>query len=332
MGGMQDGARCAEEALGAFIAYLADHSDISPPFRLREAALSANSKVFSLFRGKGGSTLSAVLLRSGEAFTCHVGDSRIHAVADGGALLQLSTDDTVAAQLEAIGAAPRQPSPDHGQLVQYIGMGPGVEPHVQQVGTRGMSRLLLTSDGAYRPVAAVLPTLIRHAPSPKNVVERILALANWMGGNDNASVISIALPRPDDGLNDQFPPSMEIWGPEKTLEIVLAPAFSTVSGRNMTLSEAPYAPPAPASTSQRPRPPKRRRGKDIKSSSTDRSKLSIEIGLASPTPDQERFPSTQRELPYRHPPASITNQPDRSTVKPVPEPSNTTSTTRGRRR
>ena len=102
IGGMRDGATCAAMGIGAFLAALHQHaqmgSDSSEDW-IRRAINTANEAVYTRFRGDGGSTLVALLVRPGHtACWLSVGDSRVYLSTEK-YLTQISVDDTIAGQL-----------------------------------------------------------------------------------------------------------------------------------------------------------------------------------------------------------------------------------------
>ena len=105
------------------------------PARLEAAARAADDSVFAFARGSGGSTLSAVVVeRTGEAHTVNVGDSRSYSFSRGKSTDRLTVDDSLA---EAVGG--------HGrELIQFVGMGDGIKPHVRRI-PDGSTGFLITT-------------------------------------------------------------------------------------------------------------------------------------------------------------------------------------------
>lgn len=213
MGGMAEGANCAAQALASFFASLmnqAGHS-LDSHSRLYEAAQFANRNVFRRFRGRGGATLSAVLLDSNaRVFSINIGDSRIYSFASE-KLKQLTIDDTLAGQLS------KDPNEYLGgsELIQFIGAGPLVEPHISERFLAELgSTLLLTSDGIHFLPLSMLQSLLSNAKDAALAARRLSDLALWCGGHDNASLAAINL---KGELFDQLTagPSgaIEVWDP-----------------------------------------------------------------------------------------------------------------------
>jgi len=224
IGGMADGARCADLAIGAFLCSVVASSPArGPEALLAHAAFVANSRVFDLVGGRGGTTLASVLCWAGQEFACHVGDSRVYATAPDGTLPQVGVDDTFQARLQAMAAPAAHQPLDSERLVQYVGMGSDMEPHVKKIEVPADGRILLTSDGVHGPAGSVLPTLVRHASTPRRLVERVLALTLWLGGLDNATALCIFRAstggEAEAGIRDQL--LCEVWSPAGRLVVPL---------------------------------------------------------------------------------------------------------------
>lgn len=94
------------------------------PAKIYQAVSAANESVFRFAGGKGGATLSAVVLGGGgAAFVAHVGDSRVYSFGPNMRVERLTKDDSLA---EAVGG--------HGrELLQFIGMGPEMQPFISEI-------------------------------------------------------------------------------------------------------------------------------------------------------------------------------------------------------
>lgn len=92
IGGMKEGAACAAATLGNLFSSFFDvcRKEDTPGNWLKHAAKTANAVVYGRLTGKGGATLSSVLVTAdGRACLLNVGDSRIYRV-DGNKLTQLT--------------------------------------------------------------------------------------------------------------------------------------------------------------------------------------------------------------------------------------------------
>jgi serine/threonine protein phosphatase PrpC len=228
IGGMPDGARCAETAMASFVmSALAEMAfGMAPRSVLLAAAQKANRRVHDRHGGRGGTTLAALLVHGRTAYACTVGDSRLFGVRLDGSLQQLSTDDTVGGALEAIGRRADEAVPEHDRLVQFVGMGPDLAPRVLSIEDAEVYRFfLLSSDGAYKIPAGILSTIARVATTPKQLVDRVLHVSEWLGGTDDATAVVLAaglaaFPRGGEGSDDVA----RLWGPTQSLALWKQPA------------------------------------------------------------------------------------------------------------
>ncbi len=320
IGGMHDGDTCAAMTIGAFVAavdQLAQNSGSCdrPEDWLGESAHAANATVYSKFRASGGSTLVALLVRPGSpAYWLSIGDSRVYCM-DDRTLTQTSIDDTIAGQL---GKSPEEAN-EQSRLLQFVGMGPDLEPHVAKLDTDSLGAVILTTDGIHylSPSPGWLGQIIRHSPDPGVCVKRLIDLAKWCGGPDNATVAMITLPvdiQTESRLGYHW---LEIWDAYGELQIFSPPpshaslsngSTPTTSSRSTPASETPptvgFAPiidehPSPSVPEQSkprrikvPRKPKkpvgeRSQGID-KSDETDRPQLHMEFPTKSNEPEPSK--------------------------------------------
>lgn len=221
IGGMRDGAACASLALGALVAALdqqAQRADIEGEQWIRNAVFAADEAVFAQSRGDGGSTLVALVIRPG--FSIHwlsVGDSRVYS-SNGKSLAQTSIDDTIAGQL----GKNLEGSSEQSKLLQFIGMGSELEPHIGEFGHGTLDAVLLTTDGVHYLSSTPnwLGQIVSNAPDPGACVKRLVELAKWCGGPDNATVAMISLSanwEPDDR---PAYPCLEVWDAFGELQVI----------------------------------------------------------------------------------------------------------------
>jgi serine/threonine protein phosphatase PrpC len=203
MGGMRDGARCATLALSSFFYALTLYRSHDLQRRAVAAISFANSEVFKFAGGRGGATLSSVLLDSDlRPFVVNLGDSRVYAFGEGMKVQRLTRDDSLA---EAVGG--------HGRdLLQFIGMGEGMQPYVQAVET-GIHKLAITTDGIHFVEASTLENILSHTVELKSASERLAALARWCGGADNASSAMIDLRSLLEEIGRDDNSGIELWDP-----------------------------------------------------------------------------------------------------------------------
>lgn len=241
IGGMKSGAECAATALGGFFSafFEKSQSDGEPDQWLSSAAFKSNSAVNDKLNGSGGATLAAILIReNGSAHWLSVGDSRVYH-SDGTKLTQISVDDTISGQLG------KQSDANMGQsrLLQFIGMGKQLEPHVSRFDAGLQGSVLLTSDGIHFLDSVWLGQIVGHSPDHGVCTRRLTEIAKWCGGPDNASVAMISLDVAVDALVHQENYGYNIWDPFGELQIQII----VDSDRRM-----PTVPNVPESISSKP--------------------------------------------------------------------------------
>jgi serine/threonine protein phosphatase PrpC len=278
MGGLQDGATCAALAVATFAAKLIDgrHGPIDEV--VNDAARAANDAVYSAYRGKGGATLSAVIVSpNGAGLGVNVGDSRVYAPLRNHPerkVLRLTTDDTMK---EAFGS-------EGDGLLQFIGVGSGLKPHLFEVDP--IHLVVITTDGAHFVEPKMFAEIIARSPDPKAIVERTVALSRWLGAPDNATVAAIDIQRVQSSSDPNLAEGAEIWtgGSEGPIYALFSRSTSDRQPqRHMAVSESeprkqtnqariePDVVPAPKSTS------KHKRKKKASSSSPAAEQLTIDV-------------------------------------------------------
>lgn len=221
IGGMRHGAACASLAIGAFVAALDGYdqeSGLTIENWIRQATVAADRAVFEQFGGDGGSTLVALVIRPGHSIHwASVGDSRVYA-ASGKTLTQVSVDDTIAGQLgkNVEGAF------EQSKLLQFVGMGSELEPHVAELSPANVDAVILTTDGIHylSPTPNWLGQIVNNAPDPGACVKRLAELAKWCGGPDNATVAMISLSSNWESDDRPSYSCLEVWDAFGELQIV----------------------------------------------------------------------------------------------------------------
>lgn len=183
MGGMKEGGQAATLSVSQFFQSLIHDRKFNPEERLHRATIEASNYVRSKVPG-GGATLSAILLENNRVYSVNVGDSRIYALdgSDPESIKRLTVDDTMK---EAYGSEGRG-------LLQHIGMSGKILPHIQQIHSNSGENIIVTSDGAHRIGDDYLRSIWINAANKEEYCERVLSIARWIGGVDNASVISLS--------------------------------------------------------------------------------------------------------------------------------------------
>lgn len=223
MGGMVDGARCAEIALSTFVLRLTQRLNETTSELARLATLAANTEVYRQYRERGGTTLAALVAFPGSAAAVSVGDTRIYTfLKDKKLLEQISIDDTIAGELNKVrglGNSRSRWDPFADQLAQFIGIGEGIEPRLYPVNTQ--LTYLLTSDGVHKVSADALAQIASFAGNPQQMVSRLLQMSRWCGGVDNATAICFSPLRSDWATPPAWSSEgwLEIWDASGKLEL-----------------------------------------------------------------------------------------------------------------
>jgi serine/threonine protein phosphatase PrpC len=192
IGGLEHGDDAAALATATAGSALAHDIPLAPIERMRHAIREANKAVFERFQGRSGTVLAAALMEPEESVIGWVGDARIYAALRGGDLAPITSDDTIAAEIARIEGTEQAGALAMDSLTRAIGQKRDVEPHAEPLKS-GYQTLLLVSDGIYRIDPGVLQWVRRHAHGPKELVERLVAAAQWEGGSDNATGIAITM-------------------------------------------------------------------------------------------------------------------------------------------
>ena len=286
MGGMEDGSRCAEIALSAFIFRLIQDSSGSAGAAAKAAAIAANVEVHRQYRERGGTTLAALVYFRRSASAVTVGDSRVYMVGEGKSLTQISTDDTIEGELNRLtgGVSSSRPKWDTfaGQLAQFIGIGEGLEPRSYTVSPG--SSYLLTSDGihGYDLSPSTLAQVVSAGRASQAVIRGLLQLSRLCGGVDNATAVYVpplpanwsALPAWSDG------DWLELWDAFGTVEFAADRKSVTLQKPLLPVQAQPTRTEKPAKTGKRIGSSRKKTaegGQQTKRPSPAQGRLTIEI-------------------------------------------------------
>lgn len=218
IGGMRNGGECAASALASFLdtVYQEAQTQTTAVDLLKKGAHAANAKVYETYVGKGGATLAAVLLSpDGVTHWLSVGDSRVYCV-DVENVSQLSVDDTLAGQL----GDEMESGLGRSSLLQFIGMGEQLEPHISSLARTAIGSLLLTSDGIHYLDKRWFAQIIRNSPDSGTCARRLVDVAKWGGGSDNASLIMLAFPLDATIVEPTSPFCIDVWDAYGELRLV----------------------------------------------------------------------------------------------------------------
>src|SRR5688572_8513529 len=178
-----------------------DNTVSAPANRLASAIRAANEAVHRKSWSRPdyagmGTTVIAALLREEVLAIAHVGDSRLYLIRNG-TIQALTTDHSwVAEQLLKgfITEEEAKRSPQRNIMTKAIGVESGVDVELTEAPIKSGDMLLLCSDGLTR---GVHPKDILHVLSGSEELpvmsDRLIAMANEAGGEDNTTVVIIAV-------------------------------------------------------------------------------------------------------------------------------------------
>jgi PPM family protein phosphatase len=284
MGGMAEGGRAATIAASSFTASIILNRDRIDAETVRKAISRANYDVFQKFGGNGGTTLTGLVVDEFlNAWGVHAGDSRLYESDKLQPLKLLTTDDTLSS------AMPRKPpiSEDEldNRLLQFVGIGSALEPHIFPImGMKGKS-YILTSDGTHSLGRAILEGVSKNATSPADLVRKLTYIAEASSTQDNASVVSIAVNDLQQERVVQEGITVKLWSALETLEIWL-PQMSIGSSnyevesikadaiyqKSYKLGAKKIVPAKKVATRNRPK-----KKNEVKSGSSSKSKYQLKI-------------------------------------------------------
>jgi len=137
-------------------------------------------------------TLTAAVVCRERAIFAHVGDSRAYFLR-GGSIRQLTRDQSFVASLVASGALTQEEaerSPYRAVILQAIGRARKVDVALDAIELEAGDLLLLCTDGLSDKVKAEEMAEALRTRSLREAVERLIALANDRGGDDNITVLA----------------------------------------------------------------------------------------------------------------------------------------------
>ena len=292
MGGMRHGSQAATLSTAAVAAHCMVAESSPPPTMLTNALNFANQEVFKSLHGDGGAALVVVASTPTGRYIAHVGDARVYHLQSDGHLVQLTIDDTVEAQLKYLGRSPSLVSQPDGRLVQFVGLGDGLEPHVRDVPEDGLG-LLLATDGIYGVPMSVLQWIVEATKVTgglQSLTERLIAVSEWSGGHDNATVVAFSFGAE---RTQASPEAAEFWMPGSHLVV------STLGRRVPAVQSASSNEEQPNSLSTKPKrrgkKTSRRRRSNKKTPSEDQGQCQLPIVTFGDTPAMDDIPSSARE-------------------------------------
>ena len=169
------------------------------PF-LKKALLYANRFVFQKAAHEEalagmGTTAVCALVRSGNVYLCHAGDSRAYLIRDG-KLTQLTHDHSYVQELVDCGTITEEEAEHHPQkniITKALGVDYRLEPEFTAAKLRREDRLLLCTDGLTNMVPVEEMEKLLAQGAFYDLPDRLIEAANAHGGSDNITALLLAV-------------------------------------------------------------------------------------------------------------------------------------------
>lgn len=174
-----------------------------PTNRLASALRLANQIVNGAARSKPdqtgmGTTVVAALLSGHVLSVAHIGDSRLYLIR-GERIQPLTEDHSLVAEQVRRGILTEEEAERSSQkniVTRALGIEDTVAVDLDELPLEAGDTLLLCSDGLTRGVKPdEILQVVRGEPAPQAAAERLVELANAAGGEDNTTVVLVALRR-----------------------------------------------------------------------------------------------------------------------------------------
>ena len=169
------------------------------PF-LKKALLYANRFVFQKAAHEEalagmGTTAVCALVRSGNVYLCHAGDSRAYLIRDG-KLTQLTHDHSYVQELLDCGTITEEEAEHHPQkniITKALGVDYRLEPEFTAAKLKRKDRLLLCTDGLTNMVPVEEMEELLAQGAFYDLPDRLIEAANAHGGSDNITALLLAV-------------------------------------------------------------------------------------------------------------------------------------------
>ena len=169
------------------------------PF-LKKALLYANRFVFQKAAHEEalagmGTTAVCTLVRSGNVYLCHAGDSRAYLIRDG-KLTQLTHDHSYVQELVDCGTITEEEAEHHPQkniITKALGVDYRLEPEFTAAKLKREDRLLLCTDGLTNMVPVEEMEELLAQGTFYDLPDRLIEAANAHGGSDNITALLLAV-------------------------------------------------------------------------------------------------------------------------------------------
>jgi PPM family protein phosphatase len=200
MGGHLAGDVASSTAVDVITNRLSD-ADAANPETLAQMLREANSAIFSRAEDDNslhgmGTTCTLLMLDDGRAHIAHVGDSRAYLFRDG-SLEQLTEDHTLVGRMVREGRLTEQEAERHPQrsiITRALGVDSEVDVDLSTVNLEDGDRVLICSDGLSSMISNDdIAAVLRKEQDPQTAADRLVDLALDAGGEDNVTVVVLAI-------------------------------------------------------------------------------------------------------------------------------------------
>ncbi|WP_346876456.1 MULTISPECIES: Stp1/IreP family PP2C-type Ser/Thr phosphatase [unclassified Clostridium] len=196
MGGHNAGEVASKIAIDTIIEYVINHKkDRSEEEILNEAILSANRKIYreSLLNESCngmGTTLVGAFVRGNNLTMVNIGDSRGYILKDG-QLVKVTKDHSLVQELLDNGTITNEEAKNHPNknvITRALGTNPVVTADYYSLDIRGISKILLCSDGLTNEVSEEDIFRVLQGYNGNQCME-LINMSKKNGGRDNISII-----------------------------------------------------------------------------------------------------------------------------------------------
>ena len=204
MGGAKGGREASQGACNVIENFLQEQyaqcgAGQEEPF-LKKALLYANRFVFQKAAHEEalagmGTTAVCALVRSGNVYLCHAGDSRAYLIRDG-KLTQLTHDHSYVQELVDCGTITEEEAEHHPQkniITKALGVDYRLEPEFTAAKLKREDRLLLCTDGLTNMVPVEEMEELLAQGAFYDLPDRLIEAANAHGGSDNITALLLAV-------------------------------------------------------------------------------------------------------------------------------------------
>ncbi|NLM35883.1 MAG: Stp1/IreP family PP2C-type Ser/Thr phosphatase [Clostridiales bacterium] len=200
MGGHNAGEVASQVAVEAVIQYIQEHKDTEDlQALLKDAIIHANSVIYNQSREnphlKGmGTTITAYFRKSNFSMVANVGDSSCYIIKED-KISKITKDHSLVQQLVDEGTITEQEAKHHPNkniITRAIGTSPDVDVDIFVLEPRGISKIILCSDGLTNEVQPEeIYQCIKETNDNMEACRELVNLAKERGGKDNITLMVI---------------------------------------------------------------------------------------------------------------------------------------------